>query len=344
MRTKQKKAWIYIHTLIIILIIIMGFLFINKLNQQITYTNYKHLNEKVHALEYSPKGPHMIAQIKKLEKSALNWDLENTNKVLILKKIKGLEVENTVANKVQDFITKAKVTLDERDISNAEKNIKLLTSYDKKKFLSQLNEIKRLSTQKWVALTFDDGPNPATTPHLLDILKSNHIKATFFVLGQEAQLSPELVKREATEGHEVGTHTWDHADLLSCSPKEQKEEITKASRLVEKITGQKQTIFRPPYGNFNSEILSLTSLSAINWSIDTNDWRYTSSEPVIENAVNDAHDGSIILLHDIHSWSVNAVPEIIKELKDQNYKFVTVSELLKKEEGGIKQHHVYYGQ
>lgn len=141
----------------------------------------------------------------------------------------------------------------------------------------------------------------------------------------------------------MGSHTWDHEDLLTCTPKEQKEEIERASNLIGQISGQKQTLFRPPYGNFNKEILSLTNLSAINWSVDTSDWRYSSSDPVVQNVLAYAHEGAIILLHDIHSWSVDAVPEIINELKKENYKFVTVSELLKKE-GGIKKQQVYYGE
>ncbi|MCI3861380.1 polysaccharide deacetylase family protein [Lactococcus garvieae] len=343
MRRKHKKNWLYIHILGALIIAITGFLIIDKLNEKLVSDNYKTIVKKVYMLDDGNKGLQITEAIEKVKNSTEHLELKKKDRQNLLSKIHRLELENKKVIVSNKLLTKAKNSLDKQAILKAENEIDTLQDQDRRPLLKELDEVIKISNQKLIALTFDDGPNPATTPHLLDILKENNVKATFFTLGQKAQLSPDIVKREAKEGHEVGSHTWDHEDLLTCSPKEQKEEIERASNLVGQISGQKQTLFRPPYGNFNKEILSLTNLSAINWSVDTNDWRYTSSDPVVQNTLMYAHDGAIILLHDIHSWSVDAVPEIINELKKENYKFVTVSELLKKE-GGIKKQQVYYGE
>ncbi|WP_337970384.1 polysaccharide deacetylase family protein, partial [Virgibacillus salexigens] len=117
--------------------------------------------------------------------------------------------------------------------------------------------------------------------------------------------------------------------------------IESANQLINKITGKNVTLFRPPYGSYNKSVLRQTNLSAVNWTVDTNDWRYRTSAPVVQNVSTYAHDGAIILMHDIHQWSVDAVPQIIKNLKAQGYTFVTVSTLLTVQDGGAKAQQVY---
>lgn len=197
---------------------------------------------------------------------------------------------------------------------------------------------------KLIALTFDDGPNPASTPQLLEILQNAGVPATFFALGQEAQAYPDLIRKEAALGNEVASHTWDHKDLTTLNPTAQQQEILSANHLINQLTGQNVTLFRPPYGAYNASVLAQTNLSAVNWSVDTNDWRYNTPAPVVQNALANAHDGAIILLHDIHSWSVAAVPQIIQTLKAQGYTFVTVSQLLEARYGGAQAHQIYFGQ
>ena len=198
---------------------------------------------------------------------------------------------------------------------------------------------------KMIALTFDDGPNPATTPTLLATLQRYGVHATFFALGQEAQASPNLIKQEAAQGNEVASHTWDHADLTTLSSAAQTQEIMSAHNLINQLTGQNVMLYRPPYGNYNATTLAATDLTAVCWSVDTNDWRYVNnSQAVIDNALSSAHDGAIILIHDIHSWSVAAVPTIIERLKAEGYQFVTVSQLLQARDGGAQAHRVYFGQ
>lgn len=132
--------------------------------------------------------------------------------------------------------------------------------------------------------------------------------------------------------------------MVTLSPDQQKQEIESANQLINKITGKNVTLFRPPYGSYNKSVLSQTNLSAVNWTVDTNDWRYRTSAPVVQNVSTYAHDGAIILMHDIHQWSVNAVPQIIKNLKAQGYTFVTVSTLLTVQDGGAKAQQVYFGR
>lgn len=153
-----------------------------------------------------------------------------------------------------------------------------------------------------------------------------------------------MVKLEADLGNEVATHTWNHYDLTKLPIEEQKKEIINANNLINQITGKHNTLFRPPYGSYNDSLLAQTALTAVNWSIDTNDWRCNSAYPIIDGVNRYIHDGAIILMYDIHPWSVEAVPQIIKNLKQQGYNFVTVSTLIRIQEGKIQPHEVYFGK
>lgn len=272
----------------------------------------------------------------------------------------------TDIDKVSQLVAKVHQNITEDTIKEAEQGLELLNaSYektDKEKFAQQLaadkqvlveqqkeaeriaDEKNKLANQKLIALTFDDGPNPATTPQLLKTLSAAKVPATFFALGKEAQQYPDIIKEESDLGNEVASHTWDHKDLVTLSPAQQKQEIESANQLINKITGKNVTLFRPPYGSYNNSVLCQTDLTAVNWSVDTNDWRYRTSAPVVQNVATCAHDGAIILMHDIHQWSVDAVPQIIQNLKAQGYTFVTVSTLLDLRNGGAKAQQVYFGR
>ncbi|PCS01022.1 polysaccharide deacetylase family protein [Lactococcus fujiensis] len=205
-------------------------------------------------------------------------------------------------------------------------------------------EAEKWAGKKLIALTFDDGPNPQTTPILIQTLANAGVSATFFPLGKQAQAYPKLIKAEAAGGNEVASHSWNHANLVNLTADKQKEEILSAHDLINSLSGQSTNFYRPPYGSYNATTLAQTNLAAVNWSIDTNDWRYVNnSAKVVQNAVTHAHDGGIILMHDIHSWSVAAVPQIIQELKAQGYTFVTVTQLLNSRVGPIESGKVYTG-
>ncbi|MDR0297419.1 MAG: polysaccharide deacetylase family protein [Streptococcaceae bacterium] len=202
---------------------------------------------------------------------------------------------------------------------------------------------QKYADKKYIALTFDDGPNGATTPSILKTLKAEGVQGTFFVLGQQAQSYPNIVKQAAADGNEVSSHTWDHKDLTTLTAAQQKQEITSAQNLIEKLTGKHVPFFRPPYGNFNAATKSATNNALIYWGIDTNDWRYSTAAPVVQNALTAAHSGAILLMHDIHPVDVDALPQIIEGLKKQGYSFVTVSQLIEIQNGSITPGHVYYG-
>ena len=178
-----------------------------------------------------------------------------------------------------------------------------------------------------VALTFDDGPSPATTPTLLDILYEKDVPATFFMLGNLAKNNPDLVRRVDEEGHEVASHTMYHQNLIRISAKSATADINAAKAVFESILGKTPVLTRPPYGNINNTVRTATGTPLILWSVDTLDWKYKTTESIMGYIDAQVYDGAIILMHDIHETSVAAVPTIIDTLRARGYEFVTVSEL-----------------
>lgn len=127
-------------------------------------------------------------------------------------------------------------------------NGQYLTDKDRQAYEAYQAEKQRQATERMVALTFDDGPNPKTTPMLLDILKKYNAKATFFILGQNIPGNEEIVKRMVAEGHEVANHSWSHPNFKTLSPEQIKQEVEQTQSALEKITGRRPTMIRPPYG------------------------------------------------------------------------------------------------
>ncbi len=188
---------------------------------------------------------------------------------------------------------------------------------------------------KYVALTFDDGPDQTTTPLLLDILKANNIHATFFMIGEHAQQYPDIVKRVYDEWNMIGNHTRDHRDLTKLSSWEVMDEIQKTQEIIDRITGYTPILFRPPYGMQNRTILHISKLAAIQWSLDSEDWKLPSSGAMVQHIMKNVHTWSIILMHDTLSWTIQTLPSIINALQKSGYTIVTVGKLL----GGYKYIH-----
>ena len=189
-------------------------------------------------------------------------------------------------------------------------------------------------TLKKVALTFDDGPDTYYTPQILEILKRNDIKATFFIVGLRAQAHPEMVRRMVNEGHSIGNHTWDHPLLSKLPPDRVKEQVQKTEQLLYKITGFNTAMFRPPYGSTTSQVtneISSLGYKMIDWSIDTRDWDKTPVPQIMNYVSTELYPGGIILQHcaggDL-SNTVKALPQIISSLKSKGYSFVLVQDLL----------------
>lgn len=184
-----------------------------------------------------------------------------------------------------------------------------------------------LGVTKLVALTFDDGPSSATTPRLLDILQSRNVKATFFVLGTMARKSPGIMQREWSEGHEVASHTMYHNQLTNLSAAQIRAEVLEMDQLFKEILGRVPPFTRPPYGSYNATVAEALGQPMILWSVDPRDWEVRNAAAVRARVVNSTQDGSIILLHDVHATTVDAVAGIIDDLHARGYEFVTVSEL-----------------
>lgn len=194
--------------------------------------------------------------------------------------------------------------------------------------VSASNLADGMEDSKKIALTFDDGPHPYYTEQLLDGLKERGVKATFFVLGKHAEQYPELVERMSDEGHLVGNHTYSHMQLNQRNSEAFKEELIKTSRLIEDLTGQEVQYVRPPYGTWNKKFEEELNMFPVLWTIDPLDWSSRNVVGIVNKVTNKAKDNSIILMHDEYKTTVTAALQIIDELKEEGYEFVTVEEIL----------------
>ncbi|MGM9882269.1 MAG: polysaccharide deacetylase family protein [Bacilli bacterium] len=180
--------------------------------------------------------------------------------------------------------------------------------------------------KKFVALTFDDGPN-YNTNKVLDILDKYDVSATFFVLGSKIKGNEYILKKMKDSGMEIGNHTFSHLLLTKYKEDKIKKEIDDTSNLIFDVTGNYPKLLRPSYGSFNSKIKKVANMPIIIWDIDTLDWKYHNSKRITNRVVSKVKDGDIILMHDIYSATANALNNIIPELQSRGYVFVTVSEL-----------------
>ena len=187
------------------------------------------------------------------------------------------------------------------------------------------------SGDKRVALTFDDGPHPRKTDEILDVLYEYGVKATFFVIGKNAEKYPDAVIREAAEGHEIGNHTYSHKRLTECA--DVGFEISKTSDIIFSLTGRRPTLMRPPEGAYRKENVAVVQncgCDMVLWTVDTRDWAKASVNDIVANVKKNVRDGSIILFHDYIAYpspTPDVLREIIPYLKSQGYEFVTVGEL-----------------
>ena len=179
---------------------------------------------------------------------------------------------------------------------------------------------------KCVALTFDDGPG-IHTARLLDTLKAEEVAATFFLVGHRVAFHPGDLQRMIHEGHEVGNHSWTHPQLTRLSNEAVRTETQRTNQAIEAITGRPVALFRPPYGLFNARVRDEIDMPIILWNHDTLDWRALNAQVVARRTASGPGGGSIILLHDIHKTTVDAMPKAIADLKAQGYSFVTLSTL-----------------
>ena len=185
-----------------------------------------------------------------------------------------------------------------------------------------------MADSKKIALTFDDGPHPYYTEQLLDGLKERDVKVTFFVLGKHAEEYPELVERMSEEGHLIGNHTYSHIQLNQRNSDAFKEELVKTNELLEELTGQEVQYVRPPYGTWDKKFEEELNMFPVLWNIDPLDWSSTNVSGIVKKVTSKARENSIILMHDEYKTTVTAALQIIDELTEEGYEFVTVEELL----------------
>ena len=178
-----------------------------------------------------------------------------------------------------------------------------------------------------VALTFDDGPSKYTNK-ILDVLKKYDACGTFFLIGNKVDFYGDVLKRMLLEGSEIGNHSYDHKLLTRLSKADFQKEISKTQDAIKKVTGFTPTLFRPTYGGYTNILKSYTDLKFVLWDVDSRDWQVKTKDKIIKNILPNVKSGSIILMHDNHEYSLNALEDVLKSLKNQGYKFVTVSELL----------------
>lgn len=199
-------------------------------------------------------------------------------------------------------------------------------------------------TKPMVALTFDDGPNPVSTPHIIEILKNNHAKATFFDLGVLILNYPDIVKNEESIGCEVGSHTFDHIDLNKLDENGIKYEIEKSKEAFNLVLGHDFKLLRAPYGNINDLVKNTINYPLINWNVDTLDWKIRNKDAIINELRNKGDlNGKIILMHSIYSSTADAMEVMVPELIQKGYQLVTVSELFEAKGVDLKSGTIYYG-
>lgn len=182
---------------------------------------------------------------------------------------------------------------------------------------------------KYVALTFDDWPNPKTTPQVLSILKKNNIHATFFVLWQNANKSPDLLKTMVENWHQIWNHSYSHAWLTKIPFSQAEKEINSTNKIIENSIWISPTFWRPPGGFWSPQLQKMAWMKLAMWTIDTKDRQHKNPVKTLANVKANLKDGSIILMHDIHPTSVQALPNVIAYIKSQGYDFVTIEQLAK---------------
>lgn len=203
--------------------------------------------------------------------------------------------------------------------------------------------VKAASVKKYAALTFDDGPHPVYTAKILKILYDNNVTATFFVVGENAERYPQLVKAEHDLGCEIGNHTYSHPHLAKTHIGKIEEEILKTDGIIKDITGMTPKLFRPPEGfctgQIEKELIKLKKTEVL-WNVDTRDWAHTETDKIVKNIKSNVKNGSVILFHDYTSpptHTVEALEIVVPYLLDSGFELVTVSELMarKADTGGL---------
>lgn len=196
------------------------------------------------------------------------------------------------------------------------------------------------ASRPMVAITFDDGPGKHTD-RVLSTLEKYNARATFFVQGKNVAGYKSVMQRAVALGNEIGNHTWNHVNLAHSSSSVISQQINSTNAAVYNATGVYPKLYRPPYGAFNNSVLNCIPMAAVMWSVDTLDWKTRNPAKTLESVKRDTYDGGIILMHDIHSPTADAVERVVKHLLMNNFQLVTVSELIEARQGSVVSGKVY---
>lgn len=188
--------------------------------------------------------------------------------------------------------------------------------------------MKTDTIEKKIAITFDDGPNSDYTEMLLKGLKERGVKATFFLLGKEAERYPKIVEQIHEEGHLIGTHSYEHVNLSNLCDEAAIEQVDKTNTAIYEITGEYPEYIRPPFGCWKCNLDYETKMIEVLWDVDPLDWKTSNSDVIAKRVIDKVEENDIILLHDASESSVKAAFKIIDELQREGYRFVTVDEIL----------------
>ena len=212
---------------------------------------------------------------------------------------------------------------------------------DKDCYFDEDGKYDETKQRPMIALTFDDGPGEYTE-ELINCLVENNAKATFFMLGQNVEAYPEIAKKLSDAGMELGNHSYSHPDLVTIGAEAAAQQVSNTDAALKAATGFEATVMRPPGGSFNDSVKAAINHPLIIWSIDTRDWATKSEDQTYQVVMDNAQDGSVVLMHDIHEWSVKAAIRMIPDLIAKGFKLVTVSELAEAKGETLQSGNAYY--
>ena len=212
---------------------------------------------------------------------------------------------------------------------------------DKDCYFDEEGKYDETKQRPMIALTFDDGPGEYTE-ELINCLVENNAKATFFMLGQNVEAYPEIAKELSDAGMELGNHSYSHPDLVTIGAEAAAQQVSNTDAALKAATGFEATVMRPPGGSFNDSVKAAIDHPLIIWSIDTRDWATKSEDQTYQVVMDNAQDGSVVLMHDIHEWSVKAAIRMIPDLIAKGFKLVTVSEVGEAKGKTLQSGNAYY--
>ena len=203
------------------------------------------------------------------------------------------------------------------------------------------NQLEERLNEKRVAISFDDGPSSELTPKVLDILKRYGVHATFYIMGKHVPGNEDIIKQIVEQGHQVGNHSYSHPLLTTLTPEGVHQQVADTQKLIGDATGGiRPTTLRPPYGGYNRMVAEQAGIAILNWSVDTLDWKSRNVNSILQEVREGTYNGSIILMHDIHPETVEALPGLLDFLKQEGYAIGSIEELM----GGqaMLPNHVYF--